>query len=180
MAENENTEAEAGEEESGKKKSGLKLIIIVAALLLVLGGGGAAAYFLLLAEPSGGGQEGAEDVAVHLPAIYTKIRSLEGRPMFVVPLRSKKTKVGRGHYMQAYVEAKTRDPAVEATLKLHMPVIVSRLNRVFAAQEFEVLQTSAGRDALRQSATDAVREVMMEKIGKPGVESVLFTNFVMQ
>ncbi len=181
MADDQNTEAENGEE-GGKKKSKLKLIIIAVVALLVLGGGGAAAYFFFLAEPS---EEVAEEKQEPVeeprgPAIYVKVRSMEGRPMFVVPLRSANKKAGRGHYMQAYVEAKTRNPDVEAALKLHMPVVVSRLNKMFSSQEFEVLQTTAGRNQLRQNAIDEVREVMMEKIGRPGVETVLFTNFVMQ
>jgi flagellar FliL protein len=184
MAEDQAAAAENGEEEGGKKKSKLKLIIIFVVALLVLGGGGAAAYFLLLAEPDT--EQSAEKEAeavepVRGPAIYVKVRSMEGRPMFVVPLRSKeKTRAGRGHYMQAYVEAKTRNPEVEAALKLHMPVVVSRLNKMFSSQQFEVLQTKEGRSELRQQAVDEVREVMMEKIGRPGVETVLFTNFVMQ
>lgn len=170
-----------GVEEGGKKKSKLKLIIIAVVALLVLGGGGAAAYFFLFA---GAPDEAAEQTQVaepvRGPAIYIKVRSLEGRPMFVVPLQSQDKRAGRGHYMQAYVEAKTRDPEVEAALKLHMPLVVARLNKMFSSLEFEYLQTKEGRNTLRQRATEVVREVMMEKIGKPGVETVLFTNFVMQ
>jgi flagellar FliL protein len=185
MADDQAADAENAGEEGGKKKSKLKLIIISVVLLIVLGGGGAAAYFLLLADPPA--EETAEEAApepveeARGPAIYVKVRSLEGRPMFVVPLRSaEKTRKGRGHYMQAYVEAKTRNPEVEAALKLHMPVVVSRLNKMFSMQQFEVLQTKQGRTDLRQKAVDEVREVMIEKIGRPGVETVLFTNFVMQ
>lgn len=174
-------------EEGGKKKSKLKLIIIIVVALLVLGGGGAAAYFLLLAPDTTeeGEAESAEPVATapveRQEAIYTKVRSLEGRPMFVVPLRSQEAlRDGRGHYMQVYVEAKSRDQAVADTLTLHMPVVVARLNRLFAQQEFETLQTKVGRDALRQASVDLVRDILMEKIGKPGVETILFTNFVMQ
>ena len=173
-------------EEGGKKKSKLKLIIIAVVALLVLGGGGAAAYFMFLApDESAEGEEVAEVVQAapveRQEAVYTKIRSKEGRPMFVVPLRSQETLgKGRGHYMQVYVEAKSRDPAVHDTLTLHMPVVVARLNGLFAAQEFETLQTKAGRDKLRQDSVDSIREFLLEKIGKPGIETILFTNFVMQ
>ncbi|MGB0663617.1 MAG: flagellar basal body-associated FliL family protein [Pontibacterium sp.] len=174
-------------EEGGKKKSKLKLIIIAVVALLVLGGGGAAAYFMFLApdESAEGEEEVAEAVEAapveRQEAVYTKIRSKEGRPMFVVPLRSQETLgKGRGHYMQVYVEAKSRDQLVHDTLTLHMPVVVARLNGLFAAQEFETLQTKAGRDKLRQDSVDNIREFMIEKIGKPGIETILFTNFVMQ
>jgi flagellar FliL protein len=174
-------DAQNEEVEEGGKKSKLKLIIIALVALLVLGGGGAAAYFFLFAGESEETTEQAQVAEpVRGPAIYIKVRSLEGRPMFVVPLQSQDKRAGRGHYMQAYVEAKTRDAEVEAALKLHMPLVVARLNKMFASLEFEYLQTKEGRNAMRQQATDVVRDVMMEKIGKPGIETVLFTNFVMQ
>lgn len=179
MADEEQTN---GQGEEAPKKSKLKLIIILVVTLLVLGGGGAAAYFFLFATPpEGEGEAGATESAVvetvRQPAIYTKVRTLEGKPMFVVTLQAED---GKTHYMQAYVEAKSRDQAVADTLTLHMPLVVARLNNLFATQYFEKLQTQEGKIALRQEATDLVREVMMERMGKPGVEAILFTNFVMQ
>lgn len=167
------------EEEGGKKSSKLKLIIIAVIALLVVGGGGAAATFFLL----GGSdtEESAEAAAPTAPvkaeAIYTKVRTMGGKPMFVVTLQSQDK---RPHYMQLYVEAKSRDQAVADALTLHMPLIVSRLNNLFTTQQFRTLQTVEGKEALRDSATDLVREIMQEKIGKPGVETILFTNMVMQ
>ncbi len=166
------------EEEGGKKSSKLKLIIIGVVALLLVGGGGAAATFFLL---GGDAQESAEEAEPAAPvraeAIYTKVRTMGGKPMFVVTLQSKDK---RPHYMQLYVEAKSRDQVVADALTLHMPLIVSRLNNLFTTQEFRTLQTIEGKEALRESATDLVREIMQEKIGKPGVETILFTNLVMQ
>lgn len=167
---------EAADGEQGAKGSKKKLIIIlVAVIVLLLGGGGAAAFFLL----SGGGTDGeAQQVeAVKREAIYTKIRTLEGKPSFVVTLQSSDDK---RHYMQAFIEAKSRDPVVDEALKLHMPLIVARLNALFATQAFEELQTLEGKQALRTEATALVQSIMQEKIGQPGVETILFTNFVMQ
>ncbi|MGH1462124.1 MAG: flagellar basal body-associated FliL family protein [Neptuniibacter sp.] len=166
-----------GNEEGGKKSSKMKLVIIAVLALLLVGGGGAAATFFLL----GGDDQASEEVApaepVRAEAIYTKVRTMEGKPMFVVTLQSQDK---RPHYMQLYVEAKSRDQAVADALKLHMPLIVSRLNNLFTTQDFRTLQTVEGKEALRQSATDLIREIMQEKMGKPGVETILFTNMVMQ
>jgi len=167
---------EAADGEQGVKGSKKKLIIIlVAIIVLLLGGGGAAAFFLL----SGGGNDGeAQQVeVVKREAIYTKIRTLEGKPSFVVTLQSSDDK---RHYMQAFIEAKSRDPVVDEALKLHMPLIVARLNALFATQAFEELQTLEGKQALRTEATALVQSIVQEKIGQPGVETILFTNFVMQ
>ncbi|WP_415886917.1 flagellar basal body-associated FliL family protein [Neptuniibacter sp. QD29_5] len=173
MAEEQETGAESGE----KKSSKLKLIIIAVLALVVVGGGGAAAALFFL----GGDEEPAEEAAsaepVRAEAIYTKVRTMGGKPMFVVTLQSNDN---RPHYMQLYVEAKSRDQAVADALTLHMPLIVSRLNNLYSTQEFRVLQTVEGKEALLESSTDLVREIMQEKIGKPGVETILFTNMVMQ
>ncbi|KEA64297.1 Flagellar biosynthesis protein FliL [Marinobacterium lacunae] len=161
-----------GESGKGSKK---KLIIIIAlAAVLLLGGGGAAAYFLL----SGGDEVPVEEaVPVRQEAIYTKVRTLEGKPMFVVTLQSDD---GERHYMQAYVEAKSRDQEVVDALVLHMPLVVARLNTLFSTQKFETLMTIEGKRALRDQALETVQSIMQNKIGRPGVEAILFTNLVMQ
>jgi len=170
MAEGAQDQVEDGSGNGSRKKL---IIIIAAVVVLLLGGGGAAAFFLL-----SGGEETAEVAEpARKEAIYTKVRTLEGRPMFVVTLQSDD---GKRHYMQAYVEAKSRDQETVDALELHMPLVVARLNTLFSTQKFETLMTIEGKRALREQAVETVRAIMQEKIGRPGVESILFTNFVMQ
>ncbi|WP_286239960.1 flagellar basal body-associated FliL family protein [Neptuniibacter halophilus] len=171
-------QAQGGEDSGEKKSSKLKLIIIAVLALVIVGGGGAAAALFLM----GGDEPAAEEAAapsepVKADAIYTKVRTMGGKPMFVVTLQSQDN---RSHYMQLYVEAKSRDQAVADALTLHMPLIVSRLNSLYSTQDFRTLQSMEGKLALRESSVDLVREIMQEKIGKPGVETILFTNMVMQ
>ncbi len=173
MATNEAAETEV----EGGKGSKKKLIIILALAAVVLLGGGAAATYFLLAPGSEAETTQATAAPVRLDAIYTKVRTLEGKPSFVVTLQSTDDK---RHYLQAFVEAKSRNPVVEEALTLHMPLIVARLNALFSAQSFEDLQSIEGKKALRQEATALVQSIMQEKIGEPGVETLLFTNFVMQ
>jgi len=161
-------------DENGSAGSKKKPIIIAIAVLVIFLLGGGAAFFLLGSDP-----EVAESSEPALPqeAIYTKVRTLEGKPMFVVTLPSSD---GRRHYMQVYVEAKSRDQAVVDALTLHMPLVVARLNTLFSTQKFETLMTLEGKQALRAQATQTVQAIMQDKIGRPGVEEILFTNFVMQ
>lgn len=173
MATNEAAETEPVEAGKGSRK---KLIIILALAAVVLLGGGAGYFFLA------GGNDASEAVEVAVEparqeAIYTKVRTLEGKPSFVVTLQSTDD---RRHYLQAFVEAKSRNPAVEESLKRHMPLVVARLNALFSSQSFEDLQSIEGKQALRSEATALVQSIMQEKIGDPGVETILFTNFVMQ
>lgn len=170
-------ETDAADGELKAKGSRGKLIIIILAAAVLLLGGGGAAFFLLSGDESAEGAEAQTTEAVRHEAIYTKIRTLEGKPSFVVTLQSSD---GKRHYLQAFIEAKSRDPLVDETLKQHMPLIVARLNALFASQVFEELQSIEGMQALRQEATVLVQSIMQEKIGQPGVETILFTNFVMQ
>lgn len=173
MATNGAADNEAAEGGKGSKKK--LIIILVLGAVVLLGGGAAGAYFLLLPGEEAAVQASAEPV--RRDAIYTKIRTLEGKPSFVATLQSGDSK---RHYMQAFVEAKSRDPKVDEALKLHMPLIVSRLNALFMSQSFEELQSIEGKQALRAEATSMVQSIMQDKIGEPGVETVLFTNLVMQ
>ena len=161
---------EEGQEAPPKSK---KMLIIIIAAVVVLLGGGAAGYFLLM----GGEQEEEIVEEVRLPAVYTKIRTKTGRPMFVSTVLSDDD---RAHYLQAYVVAKSRDPLVAPALEKHMPLIVSRLNTMFSTQEFAKLSTLEGKQILREDATKLLQKLMQERIKISGVEEVLFTNFVMQ
>jgi len=169
---------EAVDEEGVKKKPGkLKLILIIVAgvILAALIGGGATMFLM-----SGSDTEPvAEDAKPAKPAqaIYTKIRTLEGSPYFTVVVPSAD---GRTHYMQLYVEAKSRDDEVATALTKHMPKIVSVLNQLFSQQSFDKLRTPEGKVMLQQAALAGIQGVMQEKIGKPGVEKILFTGFIMQ
>lgn len=166
--------AEKAEESKGGSRKKLILIIAIVAVIL-LGGGGAAAYFLLSgnAKP----EAKAAEPAKKPDAIYTKIRTLEGRPMFVVTLKA--TDDSR-HYMQIYVEAKSRDPAVAEALTKNMPKVVSLLNALFSSQQFTEMMTLEGKKALRAQATKMIQDYLKKRIGKPGIETILFTNLVMQ
>ena len=153
-------------------KSSKKLLIIIIAAVVVLLGGGAAGFFFLMGSDD---DEVVEEV--RLPAVYTHIRTKNGRPMFVSTVLSAEE---RTHYLQAYVVAKSRDPLVAPALEKHMPLIVSRLNTMFSTQEFAKLSTLEGKQNLRSDATKLLQDIMRQRIDIPGVEEVLFTNFVMQ
>ncbi len=127
------------------------------------------------------GSSGEESEVVAEPvrkeAIYSKVRTLGGKPSFVATLTSAD---GKRHFLRTFVEAKSREQDVADALTLHMPLVVSRLNSLFSSQSFEDLQSIQGKEKLRQDSTKLVQEFLQEKIGKPGIEKILFTDFVMQ
>nr|WP_067287583.1 flagellar basal body-associated FliL family protein [Marinobacterium profundum] len=159
-------------------KSGRLMMVAVVLLALLVGGGGVAAFFMLSGSDSAGpAVSDAAAPVVKAKALYTKIRTLEGRPMFVVTLASDD---GKRHFLQTYIEAKSREQEVVDVLNLHMPLIVARLNALFTSQKFEQLQTIEGKIQLRSEALELLQGIVQEKAGRPGVEALLFTNFVMQ
>lgn len=170
----EDTTAVDAEEGTEEKKSGKrKLILIIVVVLLVLALGGVGALLFL-----GGDEETAEQASAKpVQALYTKIRTLEGNPSFTVSVQSND---GRTHYLQVYVEAKSREDEVVAVMTKHMPKIVAILNQLFSRQTLATLRTAEGKSSLQLAAQQEIQALMQEKIGKPGIEKILFTGFIMQ
>ena len=82
--------------------------------------------------------------------------------------------------MQANVVLMGRQPEAMSALADHLPLIRNRLVMLFSSAEFESLMTAEGKEALRMQATLAVQELMEQELGEPVIESVLFTNLVLQ
>lgn len=90
------------------------------------------------------------------------------------------THAGRQRYMQVNVVLMGRDAAGMATLTKHLPLVRNQLVMLFTSEEFDSLFTPDGKETLRQRATLAVQSLLEKEIGNPVVESVLFTNIVLQ
>ena len=159
--------------EGGKSKKKLIIFVVIGAIVVALLSAGAA-YFLL---GNAADEPAVAAEPVRKDAIYSKVRTLGGKPSFVATLKSVD---GKRHLLRTFVEAKSREQDVVDALTLHMPLVVSRLNHLFSSQSFDELQSIEGKEKLRQASTQLVQEFMQEKIGKPGIEKILFTDFVMQ
>lgn len=157
--------AEEEASEAQQKKSPLLLFIVIA-LVLVAGSIGGTLFFL-----SGGGDEEVVEEEVDPPAIYFAIN-----PKF----QTNYDVNGRPRLFQLAIALVTREQDVVDALGMHLPTIKSRLVILLSGQKFETLQTPEGRQQLREQSLAAVREILNAEIGKPGVEQVLFTDFVMQ
>ncbi|MBV1883792.1 MAG: flagellar basal body-associated FliL family protein [Pseudomonadales bacterium] len=154
--------------EEDKPKSKLMLIIIVVVVLL---GGGAGAFFFLTAGGEEGeeGEESAEEVRKQ--AIYMPMK-----PPFVINY----TVGSRQRYAQINVSLMARDDFIIEALQRHMPLIRNNLVAAFSAIEFEEVQTTEGKEMMRETALEEIQAILTEEIGEPGLEQVLFTNFVIQ
>ncbi len=167
-------EGEEGGKKTGKKK--ILLLALVGVLLIGLSVGGTLLAISLL----GPKPEETEEMMVEdeepieealLPAIYYPLK-----PPIIVNFNAR----GRQRYLQAELTLMTREEDVIAAIELHMPMIRNGLVLLFGGQSYEQLQTAEGKEILRQEALAEIQRLLEQEIGKPGVEQVLFTNFVMQ
>ena len=155
-----------------KPKGKLKLIIIiVVALLVVIGGSVGGTWFILHKPAETKSADAAAKPSGKQPALYEPLS-----PAFVVNYKQN----GRDRYMQVSITLQARNQADLDALKVHMPVIRNNLVMMFSGQSFDNLNTPIGQEMLRQKATASVQEVAQKEVGKPVIDQLLFTNFVLQ
>ncbi|EGQ7671472.1 flagellar basal body-associated protein FliL [Vibrio cholerae] len=155
----------------GKKKL---LIIIIAAVVLLAGGGGAA-FFMM----GSGGDEAAADAeqkteqvaAPTEPVSYVNIAQ---------PFVFNVTGDAKDRLVQIKVQLMVRGSENENLARYHSPLVESSLLATFASATVEQLRTPNGRIELRDKATDDIKAALNQAVGKPVIEKVLFTDFVMQ
>lgn len=159
-------------EQTEAPKSRKKLFILIGiglfAVLLSIGG----ATFMLL---RGGDEDKAASSEPATPqrqiAIYHPLD-----PAFVVNYQH----AGRQRFMQVSVVLLGRDPVKMQKLAVHNPLLRNQLVMLFSSEDFTSLQSIDGKEALRARATMTVQALLEKEIGDPVIESVLFTNLVLQ
>lgn len=168
----------ADDEESGGGKGKLFLIIGIVVGLLVIGGG-AGMYFLGVFDgdevtAEGGEGEAGDDEAEEAkkPAIYVPIGK-----NFTVNLQSSGK---RGKFLQLSLEVLVRDAALEEALKNHTPALRSQLTMLFSSKTAKQLSSMNGKKKLQKEALNTIQDTIKDAEGLDGIESVLFTSFVMQ
>lgn len=166
--------------DGGKRKKLMMVAGAVVLLLLVVGGG--AFWFLSggdeteLALEDGEVAEVAETAGGLFSsgpekAIYHKLR-----PNFITTFEAN----SKQRYVQLEVTLVARDQKVVSALITHKPLIRNALVMLFAEQDYLTLQTQEGKAALRDAAVERVQGILQQEMGMPGIEQVLFTEFVMQ
>ncbi|WP_329742675.1 flagellar basal body-associated FliL family protein [Dyella sp. A6] len=160
-----NTEA-AAPARGGKK--GL-VIGLVVALVAVLGVGGYA--MLRMRHGAAGGATAQAAAPKPQPAMYLPLD-----PPFVVNFQTKQSP----SYLQVGVTLMAHDAAAIKAAKDADPVVRNALVMLFSAQSATDLATTAGKQKLRAEALKAVQKVVQERLGRPGIDALYFTSFVMQ
>lgn len=83
-------------------------------------------------------------------------------------------------YLQVAVTLMSHDPQAIEAAKSADPVIRDALVSLFSNQEYAVISNAAGRRQLQQQALAAARKVVQARLGRPGIDALYFTSFVMQ
>lgn len=154
------------------KKSKKLLLIIVAVVVLAAGGGGA--WFMLgnKHEDKDAEKGAAKAGSVPAPAQYFALE-----PSFVVNLVSQD---GSTRYLQTEVQLMSRDPVSIEDIKLHAPAIRARLLMLFSQESADGLLTRQGKEKLQAAALGEVKKLLVAETGKPCVDALMFTSFVVQ
>lgn len=148
------------------KKRGPMRMIVIAALVLVLAGGG---YFWKTQQAAHSESPAQQEMAkadLYLPL----------DPPFVVNFKDGESL----RYLQVTVTLMSHDPKAIETAKNADPVIRDALVSLFSNQEYSVISSADGRRKLQQQALETVQKIVKERTGKPGMEALYFTSFVMQ
>lgn len=150
-----------------------KLLIIIIALVVLLLGGGAAAFFLMGSdEPAQAAQaEQTQAQTAAAPIAYVNIAQ---------PFIFNVTGDRRDRLVQIKAQLMVRGSENEQLARYHSPLIESSLLSTFASATVEQLRSPTGRVELRDRASDDIKAALNAAVGKPVIEKVLFTDFVIQ
>lgn len=158
------------EKNSAGGKSKKFIIIGVAAVLLI--GGGVAAFFMLGGDDTNSADTQGETVEEEkLPAQYV------GVPEAITSNLSGK---GRSRTVQIKMSFMVRSDDAKHVVKKHMPQLKNDVLMLVSQQSAEELKTPEGRIALQQKSLETVQATLVDLVGEPTIEKVLFISFVMQ
>jgi len=158
------------------KKGGMgKLILIIVLAILLMGG--TTVGILYYTGAIGGKGDSSKDVAGETkeeavgPAIYYELK-----PEFIVNFEGNQ----KANYLQVNMQLMTRTPGVVNILEENDPLIRNNILLLFSGQKYDELSTLAGKEKLRAEVLKTVQQIVKTELGKPAIEAVYFTSFIMQ
>lgn len=151
----------------------MKKIVIIGSAVMLLAGGGASAYYF-----TGLGGAVSEGEAGDQESIAEVIVEEERDALFhtLPPLVVSSNYNGSLRYLQVKLSILTRSEETLEKLRTNTPLIQNSLIMLLDTFKFGELDTTEGKETLRAQAEEEVRRLIKDE----GVESVLFTGFVIQ
>jgi flagellar FliL protein len=164
----EDVETGAAVEAPATRKNRKPLVIGAAMVLLLAVGAGGYAW---QARQAPHAQANAPAHVPSKPELY-----LPMDPPFVVNFRDDDSL----RYLQVSVTLMSHDAAAIEVAKSADPVLRDALVSLFSNQNYSVISDAAGRRKLQQDALASVRKIVQARLGRPGIDALYFTSFVMQ
>lgn len=158
---------EVAEELPAKRRFPMKMVVVLI-VLAVLGGGG---YFWMSGHAGAAKADKAKVTEASKPEIYLPLE-----PAFVVTFRDGDAL----RYLQVGITLMAHDQKAIDVAKEANPVVRDGLVSLFSDQKFDVISEAAGREKLQADALASVREIVKKRLGRPGIDALYFTSFVIQ
>ena len=98
-------------------------------------------------------------------------------PAFVVNLSSQGK---RQRFLQVSIQLMTRDSGMIKIIEFHDPAVRHTLLMLYSNQDMAYVQSSAGKMELRQKVLENLQTLFTDVAGKPGIEAVYITDYVIQ
>ncbi|HKO88151.1 MAG TPA: flagellar basal body-associated protein FliL [Burkholderiales bacterium] len=172
-------EAPAEDGSLPRKKSKKKLILLILLALLLVGGGGAAIWYALQPKPDvtegeeevAAEEEGAEEqVGERKPPVFVTLEN------FLVNLRDD----DGDHYLQLGIVFEVSDQQAVDEVKLQMPRVRNGILLLLSSKQSKDIATLEGKQQLAEQIAVEARKPMSMPEPNKGIESVYFSNFVIQ
>ncbi|TAL89650.1 MAG: flagellar basal body-associated FliL family protein [Rhodanobacter sp.] len=167
MVNDEQPEVDAGTPPK-RRRSPLLIGGVLLVVLAVLGAGG---YLWQSRHASHAGPTQAAAPDAGKPELYLPLE-----PAFVVTLHDGDAL----RYLQVGVTLMAHDQAAIGAAREVDPVVRDGLVSLFSNQKFDVVSEAAGREKLRADALASVRKIVQQRLGRPGIDALYFTSFVIQ
>ena len=151
------------------QKGTSKTVMVMGVALLAMAG--VCAYVLLGARGEHAKPAEEPKVAMSKQELYQPLD-----PPFVVNFKDDQSM----RFLQVGVSLMSHDAAALAAAKDADPVIRNALVMLFSSQDYTILSDAAGKQKLQAQALAAVQKIVEQRLGRPGVEALYFTSFVMQ
>lgn len=105
------------------------------------------------------------------------VEYIEIKPSFVVNYGEIKNKL---KYLKADVSVRVYGKPAAEKVEQHMPLLRDGLVLLFSRQIDKNISSAKGKEALRQEALKILQDRLKEEEGRPIIDDLLFTSFVVQ
>ena len=112
-----------------------------------------------------------------LSGLATATSFVDLQPAFIVNYNDGK----RLHYLKVEITLQTTDDEMAGSeITYHADYLRHKLIMLLSKQKAENFATIEGKEKIKEEALAGLQEVMMQETGKPMIDKVLFTSFVVQ